>query len=164
MLDTRGTGPTASRLTWLTVENFPGNNGDGTLGLHGISFLANNKSNMLRILLVNHRPPIDPVTGEFLDASKVGANSTIEHFLTEAGSSSIRYVRTHVNELIKTPNSVQWLSDHSFVVTNDNSVKVGAVSIILLPLRLITKFFSAENWIPSLEVEMWSTVIVIVAT
>lgn len=138
MLDIRGTGPAASRLTWLSVENFPGNNGDGALGLHGISFLANNKSNMLRILLVNHRPPIDPVTGELLDASEVGANSTIEHFLTEAGSPSMRYVRTHVHGLIQTPNAVQWVSDHSFVVTNDNSVKVGAVSVTLsLPCHLL---------------------------
>lgn len=137
MLDTRGKGPIASRLTWLTIENFPGNNGDGILNLHGISFLANNKSNMLRILLINHRPPFDPVTGEPLDASTVGANSTVEHFLTEAGSSSIRYVRTHAHPLIQTPNAVQWVSDHSFVITNDNSVKVGFVSIHSLLLKLM---------------------------
>lgn len=130
MLDTRGAGPARSRLTWLSLENFSGNNGDGVLNVHGISFLANNKSNMLRILLINHRPPFDPVTGEALDASVVGANSTVEHFLTQVGSPSLRYVRTHAHELIHTPNSVQWVSDHSFVLTNDNSVKVGLVSFI----------------------------------
>ena len=145
MLDTRGEGPAASRLTWLSVENFPGNNGDGAFNLQGVSFLANNKSKMLRILLVNNRPPFDPVTGEALDASKVGANSTIEHFLTEAGSSSIRYIRTHAHPLIETPNSVQWVSDHSFVVTNDNSVKVGLVSISYLLVTPESDFPSAEN-------------------
>jgi arylesterase / paraoxonase len=143
MLDTRGSGPVASRLKWLTVENFSGNNGDGTFNVHGLSFFTNKKSDTLRILLVNHRPSIDPVTGEFLDSSQVGANSTIEHFLTQAGSSSIRHVRTHAHPLIQTPNAVAWVSDHSFVVSNDHSVKVGFVSIHISMARACILTFSA---------------------
>lgn len=128
ILDTRGNGPLASRFRWLTVENFEGNNGDGTFDVHGISFLPSKKSNSLRVLMINHRPPIDPTTGALLDAARVGANSTIEHFLTEAGSSTIRHVRTHAHPLIQTPNAVKWVSDHSFVLSNDHSQKVGLVS------------------------------------
>jgi arylesterase/paraoxonase len=125
VLDTRGAGPLSSRLQWLSVENFSGNNGDGRFSLLGMDILADENTDALRILLVNHRPPFDPSTGEALDPVFVGANSTIEQFITKAGSSSMRHVRTHVDPLIKTPNNVAWINDHAFVYTNDHSDKVG---------------------------------------
>ncbi|KAE8441063.1 hypothetical protein EG329_005892 [Mollisiaceae sp. DMI_Dod_QoI] len=125
VLDTRETGPLSSRLQWLTVENFSGINGDGTMNLHGLDVRADEHSDTLRILLVNHRPPFDPVTGEPLEPAVVGANSTIEQFITKAGSSTMRHVRTYANPLIKTPNRVAWVNDHAFVYTNDHSNKVG---------------------------------------
>lgn len=125
VVDTRGSGSLASRIEPLAVQNFAGFNGDGSLDLHGLDIRQD--QNTLQILLVNHRPSIDPVTGELLDATKVGANSTIEQFQTEVGSSSMRYVRTYAHEVIQTPNRVAWVNDHAFVFTNDHSEKVGTV-------------------------------------
>ncbi|RDL32038.1 uncharacterized protein BP5553_09440 [Venustampulla echinocandica] len=127
VLDTRGEGRLASRIQWLSTENFSGVNGDGTLNLHGLDVRADKHTDMLRILLVNHRPPIDPVTGELLDATKVGANSTIEEFQSKAGSSTMRHIRTYFNDVIQTPNRVAWVNDHAFVFTNDHNAKVGTL-------------------------------------
>jgi hypothetical protein len=129
VLDTRGSGQLASRIKWLAMENFPGNNGDGTLNLHGFDVRADKDTGILRMVLINHRPPFDPVTGDPLDASKVGANSTIEVFQTTAGGDSMRHIRTHANEVISTPNRVQWASDDAFVFTNDHNTKLGFVSL-----------------------------------
>ena len=131
VLDTRGSGRLASRIKWLSIENFSGINGDGTLNLHGMDIREDEATGELQILLVNHRPPIDTVTGELLDATKYGANSTIEQFQTEVGSSTMRHVRTYAHNVIKTPNRVAWVSDHSFLFTNDHTSKVGLVSWIL---------------------------------
>jgi arylesterase/paraoxonase len=129
-LDTRGPGRLASRVKWLSVENFSGINGDGTLNLHGFDVRGDRNTDTLRIILINHRPPVDPVTGEALDATMLGANSTIEQFQTKVGSETMRHVRTYVNPLIQTPNRVAWVSDHSFLFTNDHSNKVGFVSFL----------------------------------
>ena len=137
VLDTRGSGSLASRLKWLTVEGFSGIKGDGTLNVHGFDIKADKNTDTLRILFINHRPPIDPITGELLDASIVGANSTIEQFQTVAGSESMRHVRTFSNKIIETPNSVHWVNDHSFIFTNDHSGKVGWVSFYTI-FRIFT--------------------------
>jgi arylesterase/paraoxonase len=131
VLDTRASGRLASRIQWLSLENFAGTNGDGLLNLQGMDIRADDNTDVLRILLVNHRPPIDPITGEAVDATKVGANSTIEQFQTTVGSSSMRHVRTYHHKVIQTPNNVAWVSDHSFVFTNDHTRKIGIVSISL---------------------------------
>ncbi len=120
VLDTRGSGPLSSRLKWIKPEGFSGINGDGTLNLHGLDIWESAHSPMLRILLVNHRPPINPATGEVLDAFKVGANSTIEQFLTKVGTDTMRHIKTFADPLISTPNRPAWVTDHSFLVTNDN--------------------------------------------
>ncbi|TVY76064.1 Serum paraoxonase/arylesterase [Lachnellula suecica] len=125
VIDTRGPGRLASRIQWLRTENFSGVNGDGTLSLHGLDIRPDKHTDTLRILLVNHRPSVDPVTGELLDNVKVGANSTIEQFQTKAGSDTMRHVRTYANDVIHTPNRVAWVNDHAFVFTNDHSGKVG---------------------------------------
>lgn len=125
ILDTRGPGRLASRIKWITAQNFPGINGDGTFNLHGFDVRADSHTDTLRILLINHRPPFDSVTGELLDASKVGANSTIEQFQTSAGSDTMRHIRTYAHEVIETPNRVQWVNDHAFVFSNDHSRKTG---------------------------------------
>jgi arylesterase / paraoxonase len=110
------------------VENFSGIKGDGTMNLHGFDIRHDKNTDVLHILLINHRPPIDLEHGEPLDATIIGANSTIEHFRTEVDSDSMRHVRTYANALIQTPNRVAWATDDSFVFTNDHSVKVGFVS------------------------------------
>lgn len=128
VLDTRGPGRLASRIKWLSVENFAGIKGDRTLNLHGFDIRVDEDTDVLQILLINHRPPIDPETEEPLDARSVGANSTVEHFQTEIGSDSMRHVRTYAHHFIQTPNRVAWITNHSFVFTNDHSAKVGYVS------------------------------------
>jgi hypothetical protein len=110
------------------VENFSGIKGDGTMNLHGFDIRHDKNTDVLHILLINHRPPIDLEHGEPLDATIIGANSTIEHFRTEVDSDGMRHVRTYANALIQTPNRVAWATDDSFVFTNDHSVKVGFVS------------------------------------
>ncbi|KAH8598160.1 hypothetical protein B0O99DRAFT_506527 [Bisporella sp. PMI_857] len=130
VLDTRGPGPLSSRLKWLKADQFSGTNGDGTFNVQGFDIRAHRHSDVLRILLVNNRPPIDPNTGVVLDASKVGANSTIEQFQTTVGSEIMHHVRTYSNEVIATPNRVQWVTDHSFVFTNSYNVKTGSGRIL----------------------------------
>jgi arylesterase/paraoxonase len=101
------------------------------MNLHGFDVLTKPNSDYLRILLVNHRPPIDPVTGGPLDAEKFGANSTIELFETQSGSPVMRHVKTYAHELIQTPNRVTWVSEDAFLYTNDHTVKIGLVYIKL---------------------------------
>ena len=130
VLDTRGQGRLASRIKWLSVENFSGIKGDGTMNLHGFDIRTDEESDTLHIVLINHRPPIDPEKGQLLDAAIVGANSTIEHFQTRAGGDTMRHVRTYADPLIQTPNRVAWVTCDSFVFTNDHSGKVGFVSTL----------------------------------
>ncbi|CAD6439837.1 d2e48381-ef00-44f2-b72b-3f08d3d74d6b [Sclerotinia trifoliorum] len=125
ILDTRGNGPLESRIQWMKTENFSGNNGDGTFNLHGFDIRQDAETDTLRILLVNHRIPIDPITGDSLDASILGANSTIELFHSNVGSDSMRHVRTYTDPAIQTPNRVAWVDDDAFVFTNDRSAKIG---------------------------------------
>ncbi|KAK6584281.1 hypothetical protein PZA11_002505 [Diplocarpon coronariae] len=125
VLDTRGPGHLASRIKWLSLTNFPDIYGDGTLNLHGFSIRADPRTDMLHILLINHRPPLDAITGAPLDARKIGANSTIELFQTKAGEDTMRHVRTYTDPLIQTPNRVAWVSEDSFLFTNSHSGKVG---------------------------------------
>ncbi|CZS93626.1 related to serum paraoxonase/arylesterase [Rhynchosporium agropyri] len=125
VLDTRGPGSLASRLKWLSTENFSGINGDGTLNLHGFDIRADEQTGILHVLLINHRPPFDPMTGKPLDASKIGANSTFEQFQTKPGTNTMRHVRTYANDVIKTPNRVAWVTEDTFVFTNYLSAKAG---------------------------------------
>lgn len=147
VLDTRGQGRLASRIKWLSMENFSGINGDGAMNLHGFDIRAEEQSDTLHILLINHRPPIDAESGKFLDATVVGANSTIEHFQTELGGDTIRHVRTYANPLIQTPNRVAWVADDSFVFTNDHSGKVGFVSFVLLSKVILSPILDPCSFI-----------------
>lgn len=138
VIDARGTGPLASRISSLTPEEFSGVNGDGTLNLHGLDIREDAKQN-LHILLINHRPPLDPLTGQPLDAALVGANSTIELFEATAGAKTMQHVKTYHDDSIQTPNSVAWISDEEFVFTNDHTSKVGLVctlSVLSSPQKL----------------------------
>jgi len=98
------------------------------MNLHGLDVWEDENTGTLKALLINHRPPLDPITGTALDAVQVGANSTIELFETKSGSSSMHHVKTYFDSLIQTPNRVTWVSDDAFLFTNDHSAKVGIVS------------------------------------
>ena len=136
VLDTRASGPFSKRLSWMTTPDFTGNHGDGVLVLHGMDIRADaSKPPKLTLLLVNHRPPMDPNTGTLLDATKIGGNSTIEVFEAVLGETVMRHVKTYYDPAIDTPNNVAWVSDESFVFTNDHNSKVGFVSGAHCPLR-----------------------------
>lgn len=64
----------------------------------------------LRFWMTNFRPPMDSVSGEYLDATKVGANATVESF-----------------ELIRGENTLQWTGTfgaNSGVVHSPNKAKL----------------------------------------
>jgi hypothetical protein len=112
----------------MTTPNFSGNHGDGALDLHGIDIRADTSNPpKLKMLIVNHRPAMDPQTGSLLDATKLGANSTIEIFESVVGETTMKHIKTYFDPVINTPNDLAWVSDESFVFTNDRSGKVGFV-------------------------------------
>ncbi|RMZ70047.1 serum paraoxonase arylesterase [Pyrenophora seminiperda CCB06] len=79
-----------------------------------------------RFYFINQRPPVG-IYNKIIDASKIGANSTIEIFEMKKGQDNMQHVRTIFSNEIWTPNRVAALGDKSgaFLVTNDHSVKVG---------------------------------------
>ena len=80
----------------------------------------------LRFWLINHRPPIDHSTGEFLDAYAVGANSTIEIFDLDDDTETLEHVKTIASDAILSPNNLAVEEDGlAFVITNDHNTKVG---------------------------------------
>ncbi|KAJ5199908.1 hypothetical protein N7491_009295 [Penicillium cf. griseofulvum] len=96
----------------------------GDLDLHG--FEVRNIEGRLRFWLINHRPPIDPTTGEFLDAMIVGANSTIEIFDMDNASETLEHVKTITSDAIISPNGLAVDNDGlGIVITNDRNAKVG---------------------------------------
>lgn len=95
----------------------------GDLDLHG--FDVRSIDGRLRFWLINHRPPVDPTTGEFLDAWTVGANSTIEIFDLDEASETIEYVKTIASDAIVTPNNLAVDKNGlGIVITNDHNAKV----------------------------------------
>lgn len=130
VLDTRASGPVRERLRWMTALNF-----DDKLHLHGIDIKADaSNPPKLKMLLINHRTPVDPDTGSLLDATKVGGNATIEVFEAILGETTMKHIKTYVDPTIDTPNGLAWLptSDDSFVFTNDHTTRIGFVSIMFL--------------------------------
>ncbi|KAI7977617.1 hypothetical protein EIK77_010208 [Talaromyces pinophilus] len=97
----------------------------GDLDLQG--FDVQRIGDTLRFWLINHRPPIDHLTGAFLDPTTVGANSTIEVFDLVEGSEALEYVKTIHSNAIISPNSLAVDKDGTgVVITNDHNAKVGA--------------------------------------
>ena len=91
------------------------------LDLHGLNVqVIDNKS--LKFWLINHRPPVDE-TGTLLDASKLGANSTVEGFEAERGKDELVHIRTIWNEATFASNKVAVMGDGAFVVTNHMSFR-----------------------------------------
>ena len=79
------------------------------------------------VYAVNHRPP-EPAA----DVRKVGADSVVEIFKTRIGSDVLEHVKTVRDKLVVTPNDLVGRPDgKGFWVSNDHSVKVGLVRILL---------------------------------
>lgn len=131
ILDTRASGPISSRLKWMIPVHFEGVNGSSELDLHGFDITVQpGPVPVLKILLINHRPPINPDTRELMDATKLGANSTIELFEARLGESQMRHQKTYAAPEIETPNNVAFLDGGTFLFSNDRSNKVGLVRLL----------------------------------
>ncbi|KAK1140302.1 hypothetical protein N8T08_010505 [Aspergillus melleus] len=108
------------------------------LDLHGFD-VQEIDNGILRFWLINHRPPVDAETGELLDASKVGANSTIEVFDLDKSTETLEHVKTIVSDAIITPNNLVVEEDGDTVLfTNDHSRKTG-------PLKRLEPFMGGGS-------------------
>ncbi|CEH15029.1 PROTEIN POML-2 [Ceraceosorus bombacis] len=120
-----------------------GNDGKAEINVHGFDIHVGEQSAdgapRLDIFMINHRPPLGE-GGMELDANKVGANSTIEHFTSNLGAGEAQYVKTYFDEeIITTPNSVVATSSNSFLFTNDHGIDKAS------PLRLLNPFVPLSN-------------------
>jgi len=130
----------------VSVLNIDEPGSDGLYGLHALGITGGYESSMggkdidilgidfetlsdsrLRFWLTNHRPPVDE-EGLPLDATRVGANSTIEVFEHTRGSKNLEFVKTFVNEAIFTPNNIATTGQGSIFFANDHDTKTGRVS------------------------------------
>ena len=131
----------------MSVLNIDSPGPDGFYGLHQLSISGNYiassggreidilginieplPNNRLRFWIVNNGISVD-LAGVPRDATKVGANSTIEEFHLTRGDSELEFVKTVWSDAIQTPNSVLGVGDGGFLFTNDHgSYKIGAVS------------------------------------
>jgi len=112
----------------LGVRGYEGAVGDGSLDLHGFDVEVLDGGSKLRFWMINHRPPVDGAGG-YLDAGKVGANSTVEVFDLlpggEGEEEEMVHVRTVASPVVATPNKLAATGEGGFVVTNDHSGKGG---------------------------------------
>ncbi|KAF2639464.1 calcium-dependent phosphotriesterase [Massarina eburnea CBS 473.64] len=81
-------------------------------------------SSTIHFYLVNLRPPVDDEL-KYVDASKIGANSTIEIFEFRKGETSMKHLRTISSPEIISPNNIAALGGGALVFSNDHSGKVG---------------------------------------
>lgn len=112
----------------LGVRGYEGAVGDGSLDLHGFDVEVVDAGSRLRFWMINHRPPVGEVEGRYLDAGKVGANSTVEVFDLLRGGEGVEemvHVRTVASKVVATPNKLAATGEGGFVVTNDHSGKGG---------------------------------------
>lgn len=110
-----------SKITRLEVA--PYLNSDRGLSLHGMDVVRSSlDSTQLFFYIVNHRVPLVGL------AEEVGADSSIEVFSLQDGSTVLQHITTFEDPIISTPNDVIGTTDgKSFWFTNDHSSKTGLV-------------------------------------
>lgn len=97
-----------------------------------------NPDGTIELLMVNNKPSINMATGELLDNTQIGANTTIEHFLTAPDIGVLIHHATYAHDRIATPNNIAWDGAESFYLTNDHGLnKVGWVKLPVPATRLI---------------------------
>lgn len=108
--------PVASKITRLQTNGFKYPRG---LSVHGMDVVQSkyHPSDIL-IYLINHREPFAPAKAE-----EVGADSVIEIFKTNIGSTEMSYLTTFKHPVIATPNDIVGTGDDkSFYFTNDHGL------------------------------------------
>ncbi|KAH6990098.1 hypothetical protein EDB80DRAFT_729476 [Ilyonectria destructans] len=121
-------------LRVLKTPGYTGTAGDGLLSLAGFSGTDNIDQGTIELFIVNHRPSVDAETGEFLDHSAVGGNSTIELFETGPDATELRHLHTYVSKHIATPNRVAAAGRDSFYFTNDHGPNKLGLQHLLSPI------------------------------
>jgi hypothetical protein len=107
--------------------NYGSANGGKNLAVVGFDIEVVGKDR-LRFWMVNNQPPVDG-EGKALDATKLGANSTVEIFELTRGSTKWKHVRTIFSGAVFAPNNIAAVGDGSFLVTNDHDNKASVVSL-----------------------------------
>jgi hypothetical protein len=100
---------------------YDGATGDGTLDILGFDVEVIDAST-LRFWLINQRPPVD-AKRNYLDATKIGANSTIDMFDLKRGKDTMVHIKTVADPAVWSPNNIAVMGDGSFVTSNDHSAK-----------------------------------------
>lgn len=115
--------------------SYRGSGGGKVIDVHGFK-IEPLSTGGLRFWMVNHRPPIDEA-GIPLDATKSGANSTIEAFDLVEGSSRLEHVSTFHEDAILTPNGVAPTGDGGFLFTNDHHDSVAPSFVCFQPIQVL---------------------------
>ena len=98
----------------------------GVSELHLVGLTGVDREDHVDLYLVNNRPALSRITGEYLDQTASGANSTIEHFRIDPEAETMEFVQTFADMHIATPNNIATRGDGSFYFTNDHGLnKVG---------------------------------------
>jgi hypothetical protein len=106
---------------------YTGARGDGDVTLDLLGFDAEIlDGDRINFYFVNERPPIGPFNN-YIDASVVGTNATIDVFEMRRGEEGMRHVRTIRSPEVWSPNRVAILGGGNFLVTNSHSVTTGWV-------------------------------------
>lgn len=74
----------------------------------------------IHFYFTNGRPPVG-ADKEFLDATKVGSNATIDIFEYKKGGEEMKHLRTIWTPEIWSPNRVAVIGQGAFVITNDHT-------------------------------------------
>lgn len=124
----RADAPVEPRI--LAMPGFPGTAGDGRINVAGFTG-TDDADGTIRLWIPDLKPSVDPVTGEILDQTKVGGNTTVELFRTGSRAAELTHVKTFAHAQISSPNRVAAVGGDSnaFYYTNDHgTVKLGLVS------------------------------------
>lgn len=105
----------------IAPTGYSGATGDGTLDLIGFDARVLNNEQR-RIWLISQRPPVDD-QGQYLDATKTGANTTVDIFEHVKGDKTMKHIKTIADPGIYSANGTVGLEDGSFFLSNDHSTK-----------------------------------------
>lgn len=98
---------------------YEGAAGDKTLDLVGFD-ADDSKTGSLDFWLINHRPPVD-AQKQYLDASKLGVNVTVDVFRYKKGSLEMQHLKTISDTHIHSANNIALTENGGMVVSNDHS-------------------------------------------